>query len=691
MSARVLRVLALLLACVMALALCCSCRPTDFFTEVIISPFADEVDEDNPQKTIVNSPDAEEESDQLAALDWTDDAARSSEVQNLVTYSDHPTSTLLTHHSIFDLSPRFPGVQSSDPVTLDYSVPSTQESESNPTPTETDYSADASTNLEGSEAINQGLESQSGASNDGNVESENQEVSGDGSADQSGNPDGGMGGTINLYNPSDAFSEPQKANHVAATGQAAVLVQVLGGKGALCAIDESTYYGTGETTSNFSTIFAQELAEDFEQNALMWTGSGLSADSVKDIDALVAACGQDGVLLYDQSQGGYASRFNEAQQQALIKANIQLIPVDFSSVQGMLDAASVIGRVLSESTECQYPAQDMASTYIQTVSDIVSAAANSHGGSLAARDESAYGSRLLTDYNTCPVGSYTSTHLFCALGTSYIEGISYTNGSFIMDTTGGLLFTRTDNSSPLSFWAQAAGVWDRAADLSSAGASSYSMIYGIETGAYFNQSFFSGASGGAVLAATQQALLLSSSDTNSGLTGESHFGDGLGSASFPYLIVSASGNKTANQVKQSVVAQMDSNAPLNAYSILPWTGQSPASTDVNGNTSESIIGSTSSNANGNVFIDQGVSVPDSVRANPTGLLGSWTEGSMESVLESVWLARIYSAAPENSQYSPICNYSKDKLRETVQNFYSTFYRVSDLSSAYSSVVTDEGL
>ena len=108
---------AVLLACALG-----GCRPTDFFTEVVISPFAEEVDWDNSDKTVVNSPDAQEESADLSALDWDDESNRSEEVQNLVVYSSNPTTTLTAHHSIYDERPLFSGIEASDGVRLEFAA-----------------------------------------------------------------------------------------------------------------------------------------------------------------------------------------------------------------------------------------------------------------------------------------------------------------------------------------------------------------------------------------------------------------------------------------------------------------------------------------------------------------------------------------------------------------------------------------
>ncbi len=689
--ARALRALAACALVASCTTLLCSCRPTDFFTEVIISPFADQVDEDNPQRTIVNDPQAEQETDQLSVLDWSEDSSRSTQVQNLVTYSDDPTTNLYAFRSVFSLDPRFSGVQSSEPVRLDFSQPSSISESASQTPDESDQSPQESSDLEGDSSRSEGSEQVQQASGTGDNPSDSGADRGEGGTEGTS---GGYNGERKIYDPNNGFSEVPHADRIAACGQAAVMVEALGGGGALAAMDENTYWGKSTSSAgSFAEVFGDELPGDFAQTSLLWSGDGASPGNLSDAEALASACGEGGVIVYDQGEGTLESRFGAEALEVLDRAGITYIPVDFSTVQGILDAASVIGEVLSESSFAPQ-AKSNAEAYGKTVDDLVTQAADSHGGALAARDESTSGTRLLSTYNSCPVSAWRTNHTFSAFGTSYVRGIGYTNGSYSLDSESGLLFTGSTASSPLSFWAQAAGVWDRGADVVGSGSpkNDTAMLYGVVTGARFDLGFFSSASGAPELTRCVSAVLLGTED-RIGTTSDSNFGDGLGSAAFPYLIVSASGSSTSDAVKQAVVAQMLSSDPLNPYSILPWNKQSPNNMLSTEFSSISIIGSTTDNAKGSVFVDGGVSASDTVRANPSGLLGSWTEGSMESVLEAVWLARIYSAAPANSDYSPICSYSTQQLEDAVMGFYETFYRMdaAEARSAYGRVVTDEGL
>mgnify|MGYP006873122982 FL=1 len=79
---------------------------------------------------------------------------------------------------------------------------------------------------------------------------------------------------------------------------------------------------------------------------------------------------------------------------------------------------------------------------------------------------------------------------------------------------------------------------------------------------------------------------------------------------------------------------------------------------------------------------------------------------MESVLESIWAATVYSKKAEGSEYDPVCNMDgfavdidadgtdEENLEQAVKAFYSAFYRYefgdNGSSTTYAKVVTDEG-
>lgn len=716
---------------IMVLAMSCgltACKPTDFFTEVVISPFAQTIDYDNPDKTVVNSPDAEEESGDLAALQWTEQSSQSKEMQNLVVYGSEPNSALTTHHSLFDLYPLFSGIESSDSVRLLFDAAADLDHETNPTDVSeavrdaVSRSAGASASQQSDQAISSadattgttGGTTEAGDNPNGNASDPDNSGKGSGPNSDNGSsndPYAGYDGTVTVYDPNNAFAQVNRVNHLAVLGQdAAVMAQSIGGSGAISAMSEYAYdsidssTGTTQTYRRFVDIFGGEMPSDFQTRGLLWSRDGSSPSDVKDIDALVSACGQNGVIVYDQTLGDQTTLFNLDQRKRIQAAGIQLVPVDMSTVQGMLDAARVVGDALSQSTECAQDSSAMATSYVQAVNNIVKSVSATNGGYLAS---SQGGFRLLTKYNELPVGNYRSNNVYSYLATDSESGLSYTAAGFSLDVSGIVLFENGGGflSTPLFFWQQAVGI--QASTNGDGNASTGLKALWPISGVVDATTLSGGGAGGA------RARWLGSNAGTSAMSGRAlttselvaKSGYGLGSDEVPYLIVCDSNGKSAGQVKNAVVQSMASysqSGVTTLYSALPYAsdggiGLSPSSDAISPGVST--LGSTNGKTSKTPFYT-GLSLSDVVRENPTGLLGSWTEGTMESVLEAVWLADIYSTSPSGCSYQPITNMSNFSVdiggttctttRQAVLAFYQTFYRC-DASGAYNSIVTDEGL
>jgi hypothetical protein len=387
----------------------------------------------------------------------------------------------------------------------------------------------------------------------------------------------------------------------------------------------------------------------------------------------------------------------------------------------MLDAAQVIGEALSESSECAQDARAMATSYINAVNDIVKAVAATNGGNLAAY--TAAGTSLLTAYNKPPVTGHRFTKVYGYIATDSESGLTY-RPSAAVDASDIMLFANnsTWKETPLSFWLQTAGVWDNAAHGSlsftgltvlwplSNGASSDAVVRDLTV-------FAGGKTGGALsrwLATTNP--LDSSMGRWNYIVGEgfsvSTYGAGdygLGSREVPYLIVCASDNKSAAGVKADVVKSMVSNANgngLTPYSLLPYGGGSSSSTywpstTIGGQTFLSTLGAAHGEESQSPFFKNSdpLLAADVVRENPRGLLGSWSEGNMESVLEAIWLADVYSRS-HAGYTSPVTNMDGfsvsiagvqcDSTEAAVRQFFKAFYRC-ELNDTYSAIVTDGGL
>lgn len=698
-----------------------ACKPTDFFTEVVISPFAQTVDYDNPEKLMVNSPDAEEESGSLAALQWTEQSPRSEEVQNLVVYGSEPNSSLTTHHSIFDLQPLFPGIEASDSVRLLFDANADLDHETDPTDVSesvrdavsrsagvtASQQSDQATSSADAAAGTTGGATETGGNPNGDATDPNNAGGGEGPQSDNGSsedPYAGYDGAVTVYDPNNAFAQVNRVDHLAVLGQdVAVLAQSIGGAGAISAMSEYAYgsvdssTGTTRTLRRFADIFGGEMPAGFQTNGLLWSRDGSSPSDVRNIDALVAACGQNGVIVYDQTMGDQTTLFSLDQRQRLQAAEIQLVPVDLSTVQGMLDAARVVGDALSQSTECAQDSSAMATSYIQTVNDIVKSVAATHGNSLAGTA----GGGLRTRYNECPVGSYRDNKVYGYIAIDSETGLSYVDPS--VDASGIMLFGSNASmlSSPLPFWEQVAGIQERTFGVS--GSSGLQVFWPLTSDPIKPTTLGGGRSGGALSRwlgsqpSVDGQFMMGEGLTFTEMKGR---GYGLGSREVPYLIVGASDGKSAGQVKGAVVQSMasyDRGGVLTPYSVLPYAG------DLSPKTAEgdhmSTVGSTQGMAAESPFYT-GLKLDDVVRENPTGLLGSWTEGTMESVLEAIWMADVYSASPEGCAYEPVTDmggFSVDvggttctSTRDAVLAFYQKFYRC-DASGAYDAIVTDPGL
>lgn len=732
------------------------CKPTDLFTEVVIKWDAETVDENNPDKATVNSPDAQEESTTLSALTWADSSTQSQDVQNLVVYSSDPNTLLSTHHSIFDLAPLFPGIEASDGVRLVYGADSDIDNEADATDEDEEPPDADSTSTGGREDTPesqasprrqapenaQTIQSQRGEQGDvsggggqsgnsqggsqsggsqggsgganqgGNTSDPNNQGGGSGQGDEGDEPDpyAGYDGTVRIYNPGDAFAQVQKADHIAVLGSdVSVMAQAIGGSGAVCAMSDYAYRGldsSGRRTSTYS-YFGEVFANEAGSIKFFWSRDGSSPSDVSNIGALVDACGKDGVIVYDQRLGDQTTLFSDAQRKELYAANIQLVPVDLSTVQGLLDAATVIGDALSESSESAQDSKAMARAYVSAVGNIVKASAATHGGTYVGPGPSSSAASLYTTYYNCPVSGGGAASALCYIATAAEGGLTYASGN--LDVSGVVLFAASDpQETPLAFYAQAAGVWDGTMTSYTKG---LTVLWPVTT-RIDKTVLTGGASGGAWsqwLGTEEQASAMARSSNGSPGGSRTWAGDnyGLGSAYVPYLIVCATDGYSALQVRDAVVESMGSARSL--YSVRPYSGEESSifkktpTIDMEQGLFSSIgaacvpIGSS---AESPFYSTPALSRGDVVRENPCGLLGSWTEGSMESVLEAAWLADLYSASPEGCSYQPVTsmeqfsvtigNQTCKSVREAVLAFYETFYRV-DASEAYGRIVTDEGL
>ena len=745
-----------------ALVLLCGlsgCKPTDFFTEIVITPFSNVEDTTNAEKTIINSPDATAETDQLSALSWTDASVQSQAVNRLVTFSKNPTSNLEAHHSIFSLTPLLPGIEASDGVKIVYSPQSTLDKQANETPpnaqneqpnvqststganttsdaTQTNptdnTSADQAASSSGVQTPdatngtqgNNGAGAVEGQSAGGSSASQTNDGTGNNPNSNTGTgtsdvPSGGSGGVAKrTYNPQNDALLTARANKLAVVGDnLATLVQMIGGSESICALTTTAYYGDAQRTRenkqgtalSFKDVFAAtgEIdTSDFEANRILWTGNGSTQNTLIDADKLVQACGQDGIIIYDEgSFGSYSNLFTNDVIDKINAANIMLLPVNMQTVQGIKDAASLIGTSLSESKTCGQNATQMAQNYNNAVDSIVLGAASSHtdGTYIASQDANSQGfaKEKLTLYNSARVSDSKCTNIVVNLGTDCVRNLQYTGESQIDISSATLFNWASPTKAPYQFYLQTAGAYSdntnsslfRQNNNTTTNVSSLLFPYTLTN---VNANNLGTSTHAAYITWANNPIVSTmgkTMSTSSGATTSATYG--LGSKYQPYFIVCASNGLSATDVKNAVVNQI--NAQNMLYSAYRYDGSAPAN--------NSTIGATNGDAAENPFFT-GLSAQNVVRANPCGLLGSWSGDSAESVLEAAWAAELYSHSPGSAcAYTPInsaSNFSCEiagiacaNTQQATEAFYEVFYRAStaQASTWYASAVpeTFEGL
>ena len=567
----------LVVACALLVALALSsCRVSDALTEVIYDQTADIIDYENPTKIFINDSTAEVESDEFAAKEVRDDTdVVSSTVQNLVVYSSKPnTEGFTAKKSVFSATPDFRGIEASeevcfvksdDPEAFDHPL-TIEEPEDEPeqedepekdpiiiaatTPqetTETSPSNTPSTATPTTSGTNESTDDfeDIDSSGDGFSDIQEGDSQGDASTDDQQNPtseetdDGGgndNGDVEVAYDASDPTAEPRKVTTMAAFGQAAVIVQMIGGTGALAATDTETLSG------DFARIF------DTSNIYNAWSDDGTDA-STMNIDAIIES-GADTVLVY--SGDYFTQSLSKADIKRLNKEGItQTVIYPMTNSGNIKRDVNVVAEMLAESPDIQYAGQtaNRAASYTAFHDRVVQSAANANNG-LA-------GTTVFETGKDSSAPSLTSnlSFTYTLLADEYEEA-AYTgptaNG---WKPEGGLLFASAGyNTTPVSYYIQAGGLVNNAADKTSKSATGKIVAWQFHTNNFpFRKSEWSGTTVKQAKTPDGYSLLT----TTNNLHGIYPFGESFGSASFPKIIV------TSPDIKSQLIS--NSQNPSGTY------------------------------------------------------------------------------------------------------------------------------
>jgi len=431
-----------------------------------------------------------------------------------------------------------------------------------------------------------------------------------GAGDQGGGSStGGGGGTGVVYDDGTYTELPENTGTVAAVGQYATIVQMLAGKGALCAAD-SEWLAQVKASPAFPD-------EGIDTIATGWSGNGTESGSA-DVAALIAA-DPDVVLV-----GSGSATLSAADTASLQAAGINVVVMpslgnEDDPDSNITTAVSVVGALLS-SASTQYDTAAAAQRYISMHDDALNNCVSANGGYAhkvingndmdyiyqGAGDGEATTQLSNRRITTAFVDAWTTEGASSAVADrSYSDQtLNYRNGQ-VVDTSDGVGLSAkvgaSGNFMLIDYYLQCAGVVNNAYDRSKPRSLPYMVIAGDCTNIGLGS-------------------LVQTRDAPSALwyrqLGEAsvHWYT-VGDADFPAIIA------RTGEIRDHIAASAAKSDGL--YNI----GQQYA-----------------------------------VYVMPSGLAGSWADGTVESYLLAPWALWRFGGATESAASS------------YVNSFYSTFYR-----------------
>ena len=709
----------LVLTCVLLATLCLAgCRVSDALTEVIYDQTSTNIDYDNENKYLINDSTAEIKDSRVPSKESDHNGRVTEEKQNIVVYSSDPNAPQFTaKKSVWSKDPDFTGIEASESVRFyesddpdateqDIETPPEDEPEEQEEPPQTDdFVAVQPTNNtdEGSEGVGESSSEGTQTGNNGQRTTAQQSTTGGGAksesedsfedipvpADSSSSNTGddpGENGESNgntgdsnegsLDNVSDSpavmedtagnFTELPAVDSIAAVGQAAVVVQMIGGAGALAAADSELL------DSQFSSVFADEGAADIVR---AWTDGGSAAAVSMD------AIAQSGAQLLIVEDRDFTANMPELERKKLNKMleekTIQKVMyADLSNTTNLKSFVRKIGQSLRDSTTIgnKGKTEDIAEQYVSFHDTLVRDCANNNGG--LAYDPT---SPELTVYelggnvgklSTGDQLGFNGEAKYTLLIDEWDSSVSYLYGDAWNPSMSGMALSKVGFAdSPVSYYIQAGGLINNAAARGNASDPGLfpvwqfsSMLPVIKDPAYVAYSTggpfdlsktpskrASGSGWDSVLLTTSQNLAWGSPNP----------GSSYGTTLFPKLIAAT----------QEIKRQMIDNSDGDDDEYHPFE-----------TTTDDVRGARGFNAGGDEIYFSCIGAPgasetvtrtigDSITdadivVNPHGLFCSWTEyGSVEGVLEAAWVNDVV-----NGESASVDWLSK------VTEFYNTFYR-----------------
>lgn len=626
------------LACVLCLALAVSlagCKSSDRLTEVVYDQEYDDVDYDNPSKILIQDPTAEETTDELPMVEQADDERDDTEEED---------------------------PEEDDEDNTDDEAAAADVSQG----TGSGYSTTAGgVIVAGDGTGGEGSDSDSGTGTDGDADSSGGDAEGEGEGDsEGGEAIGGTGGArsggnVTYYASVGANQEvPTGIDYVAACGEAATIVSMLAG-------DAGALLYTDATWASRSKI-KKVLGDKYNTSVTAaWSDDGDSYDlSASMLKKMIADDRLECVYVMSGDK-----TLKSAQQEKLEAAGIvvQVLP-DMTTPDNICETVSWIGRTLAAGDNQNTSAQKLAEAYVSFHDDVVEECADAAS---TPTDNSDTGT---------PVTS-SSTQYYTLYVSDWIDNVSYIGSSADLTMKYGIGVTTVGSDwSPLYWYMSIGGAYCTASTTKNPGVytSGTTLVW------QFNTNQLSMKSGDFSKKSLVANYWKNSGNTAYGWTYLCSSSDyiGFGTELFPIVIcdTQASAEKMQND-RELGEGDDDVNTLYELYPLVSggtenvtytWVGLKGKSSTM----CYAVGGLTTRQESGqnNAYISAALAASSrgySIVANPEGLFGeSWADGSVESVLETAWIAGLYHSDSLKSTY----------VAQTISDFYAEFYGYSLSSS-----------
>lgn len=406
---------------------------------------------------------------------------------------------------------------------------------------------------------------------------------------------------------------PEEVNSVVVTGSAASIVQMLGGKSII----------SGSSSSFTSNALARQVfeAEDIGNTKTLWDGDGSSVMSSSNFENLLKMKPDVCVTISGQNS------FSSSQLSTLKSKNIAVVTLPaLTSSDNIQTAVNVVGDMIGDRSgeEGGVNAKELATDYEKYCNNLISEVKQKTG--LFTWNNIDFNTGEKTANNTASDGQYT---LYISQWSESAYKITNSSGTTLFkDNTGVAVAPKGYSDSPLSYYLSVAGVCNNGARFVRNQKSQYAVspfnrnVFKHSTGEFefygdSNESFVRAWNGGSI-------------DV------------GLGESKFKSIIVDS-------QTIKNKIQSSDS-----------WKYYGKAT--VNNVTDYGFVADDGSMITSYIRGDYNIYV------NPYGV-ESWTDGSVESVLETIWTAWKFHGA-----------YTESDVKNELKEFYSKFYRY-DLSDS----------